>query len=123
MGNGVCNSGYYAGWDDKGTANQDACNLLCLSEKQCTFAAYFDDGHRKTCSRYKDEICILDASSDYKKAYATYYKDLGAEGIFNFFIVIMYIDYYKFWTARFWALNFGEILKISNDFENKFLDF
>ena len=42
MGPGHCKSSYYAGWDGKVTANKDAYNLLCLSEKECTFTAYVD---------------------------------------------------------------------------------
>ena len=82
MGNGHCKSGYLAGWDGKGIANQDACNQLCLSEKQCTFAAYFNDSQTQTCSRYKGKTCILDTSTDRKKAHTPSYK----EGIFNLFI-------------------------------------
>ena len=96
-GNGHCKSGYYAGWDGKGTANQDACNLLCLSEKQCTFAAYYNDGQKQSCSRFNGNSCILDtsdtseSSGDFKKAHTTYYKSLP-QGIFQFFIIIMHID-------------------------------
>jgi len=77
MGNGHCNAGYYAGWDGKGTANQDACNLLCLSEKQCTFASYVNDVKGVSCSRYKGKSCIMDTSSEHIRNHVTYYKDLG----------------------------------------------
>ena len=100
MGNGHCKSGYLAGWDGKGTANQDACNQLCLSEKQCTFAAYVNDARGKSCSRYKGKNCILDTSSDHKKAHITYYKDLGSQGIFHFLVTIMYIAYHKYCTTK-----------------------
>ena len=100
MGNGHCKSGYLAGWDGKGTANQDACNQLCLSEKQCTFAAYVNDAKGKSCSRYKGKNCILDTSSDHKKAHITYYKDLGSQGIFHFLVTIMYIAYHKYCTTK-----------------------
>ena len=103
MGNGHCKSGYLAGWDGKGTANQDACNQLCLSEKQCTFAAYVDDAKGKSCSRYKGKSCILDTSSVHKKAHTTYYKDLQAQGIFHFFMIMR-----TFLIARLRTLNYRE---------------
>ena len=128
-GNGYCKSGYYAGWDNKGTANQDACDLLCLSEEQCTFAAYFKD---QTCNRYKDKSCILDTSNNFERAYTTYYKDFGAQGIFYYFFMIMHIDYHKFRIAKLRTLNFAkktvfwktsQKFSISDDFENKFRKF
>ena len=87
VGNGHCTSGYYAGWDGKGIANQDACKLLCLFEKQCSFAAYVDDGIGKSCSRYKGNTCILDTSDDHKKAHTTYRKDIGRWGIYFTFLL------------------------------------
>ena len=121
-GNGYCKSGYYAGWDDKGTANQDACNLLCLSERQCTFAAYFNDGQSQTCSRYKDKSCILDTSNDFKRAHTTYYKELDAQGIFHFFVIIMQIDNHKFRIAKLRTLNFGKKFSILGNAAKKILD-
>ena len=113
MGNGVCDSGYYAGWDDKGTANQDACNLLCLSEKDCTFAAYFNDGQEKSCSRFKGKSCILGSSDARHRAHTIYYKDLS-QGMFYYFVMIMHIDNCKFRTAKLLTLNFGETFSISD---------
>ena len=55
-GQGFCTEGFYAGWDGKGTASQDACNAVCLSEQQCKFAAWFP---QRTCSRYQDSDCEL----------------------------------------------------------------
>ena len=118
-GNGHCKSGYYAGWDGKGTANQDACNLLCLSEEQCTFAAYFKDGQSQTCSRYKGKSCILKTSNDFERAHTTYYKDLGAQGIFYYFVMIMHIDYHKFRIAKLRTLNFAKKNSILDNFAIK----
>ena len=117
-GNGYCKSGYYAGWDGQGTANQEACNMLCLSEKQCTFAAYLNDGQKQTCSRYKGKSCILDTSSEHKRAHTTYYKYLP-QGIFYFFVMIMHIDYHKFRIAKLRTLNFGEKFSILDNVAKK----
>ena len=113
-GNGYCTSGYYAGWDSKGTANQDACNLLCLSERQCTFAAYLGSGQSggKTCNRFKDKRCILDTSDFFKRAHTTYYKEFDTQGIFHFFVIIMQIDNHKFRIAKLRTLNFGKKFSI-----------
>ena len=107
MGNGHCKYGYYTSWDGKGIANQDACNRLCPSEKQCTFVAYFNDGQRQTCSHYRGKTCIMDTSSDYKRA---------------FFLIITYIDQRKFWAPKLWTLNFGKIFSIADNFGKKILD-
>ena len=56
LGQGYCDAGYYAGWDDKGLDSQDACNTVCLEESQCTFAAW---AAGLTCSRYSGSSCIL----------------------------------------------------------------
>jgi hypothetical protein len=61
-GQGYCNNEYLRGWDGKGTASQDACNLVCLAETDCTYAA-FNKG--KTCSRYKGSGCDLNGVSDH----------------------------------------------------------
>ena len=55
-GQGYCRDGFYAGWDGKGTASQEECNALCLSESQCKYAAWWS---HQTCSRYQDSNCIL----------------------------------------------------------------
>ena len=90
LGNGYCNAGFYAGHDNKGTANQDACNLLCLSEKECTFAAY-NGGKRKTCSRYNGKSCILYTSDADSRAHTTYYKDLS-QGMFHYSVMITHSE-------------------------------
>ena len=54
FGIGYCDAGYYAGWDDKGNDSQEACNNICLSELQCTYAAWYPS---ETCSRYKGTTC------------------------------------------------------------------
>ena len=60
LGIGHCDAGYYAGWDDKGLESRKACEALCLSEEQCTYAAW---QHGKTCSRYYGEACNLDRTA------------------------------------------------------------
>merc|ERR1719494_927934 len=51
-GRGYCKHGFYAGWDWKGTGSAEECKRLCLSEEQCTFAAFYrGDSHgRRKCS-------------------------------------------------------------------------
>ena len=56
FGQGHCESGYYAGWDDKGLDSQDACNYVCLEEPECTYAAWYGG---QTCSRYNEVDCKL----------------------------------------------------------------
>ena len=114
MGNGICSAGYYAGWDGRGTANQDACNLLCLLEKECTFTAYFNDGQSQTCSRYNGKSCILDTSDAGRRAHTTYYKELP-QGMFHNFVIIRHIDDNKFRTAELWTLNLGENFSMSDN--------
>jgi hypothetical protein len=62
LGSGFCTSGYYAGWDSKGIESSEACNQVCLSEQQCTYAA-FKAG--KTCSRYNGDSCTLNSDANY----------------------------------------------------------
>ena len=90
LGDGYCRfARFYAGEDSKGTANQEACNLLCMSEKECTFAAYINTHYLQACFRYNSTSCVLDVSSANKIAYTTYYKDPGAfQGMFCFFVII-----------------------------------
>ena len=66
LGTGHCDAtGYYAGWDSKGLESRKACEAICLSEEQCTYAAWF---HGKTCSRYNGETCNLDRTrKDFEK--------------------------------------------------------
>ena len=123
MGIGHCDWLWlYADWDGKGTANQDACNQLCLSEEQCTFASYFNDGQKQTCSRYNGTSCVTDTSNDYIKAHTTYYKDVGTQGIFYFFATIIYIAYQKYCTATLRTLDLGERFSILNYFEEEISD-
>ena len=49
-------AGYYAGWDDLGIENEEACKELCRRERLCRYAAS-KPGH--TCSRYKGGLCEL----------------------------------------------------------------
>ena len=66
LGTGHCDAtGYYAGWDSKGLESSRACKALCLSEEQCTYAAWY---HGKTCSRYNGKECNLDRDrKDFEK--------------------------------------------------------
>ena len=61
-GLGYCRTGYYAGWDGKGTESQAACNTVCLAEKECTYAAWYKG---QTCSRYNLEGCSLNGQGDH----------------------------------------------------------
>ena len=54
-------AGYYAGWDDLGIENEEACKELCKNDQLCTYAAS-KPGH--TCSRYKGESCDLKTDSE-----------------------------------------------------------
>ena len=71
LGIGFCKDGYYEGWDKKGIASQEACNVLCLSEKQCKFAAWMP---KKTCSRYTGAICYLQTATAYQRLHTTFEK-------------------------------------------------
>lgn len=73
-GIGFCDDGYYAGWDGKGEASVQDCKNLCMSEDQCTFAAYFNIGDRRTCSRYNKDTCNLDTTSLNAKNHTTFAK-------------------------------------------------
>ena len=77
LGIGYCKDGYDAGWDGKGIESQEACNLVCLSEKRCKFAAWYPN---KTCSRYTGTICDLQANTDKEKSHTTFEKK--SSGIF-----------------------------------------
>ena len=62
FGTGYCNQGYYAGWNDFGgigKESREACNAVCLSEAQCTYAAW---NPTYTCSRYNVKICNFDST-------------------------------------------------------------
>ena len=54
-------AGYYAGWDDLGIENEEACKELCRGERLCKYAAS-RPGH--TCSRYKGGLCELFTDSE-----------------------------------------------------------
>jgi len=59
-GQGLCTAGYYGGWDGKGLLNDHECKSVCLSEPQCTYAAFYKDRTgRGTCSRYQNSTCSL----------------------------------------------------------------
>ena len=67
-------SGYYMGWDGLGEESEGDCKQLCMMESKCTFAAYFNDGDSKSCSRYEGETCPLIASDDHTRAHTTFSK-------------------------------------------------
>ena len=62
FGQGYCKKGFLRGHDGKGTDTQNACNLVCLAESDCMFAA-FKKG--KTCSRYKNKDCELNGANSH----------------------------------------------------------
>merc|ERR1719499_269163 len=62
LGVGYCTSGFYAGWDGQGIDSQEACNQVCLTEQQCTYAAFFAG---KTCSRYNGNACTLNSDTNH----------------------------------------------------------
>ena len=69
FGIGHCKDGYNAGWDNKGMESQEACNAVCLSEKQCKFAAW---SRGKSCNRYTGAICDLKADTVYYRSFTTF---------------------------------------------------
>merc|ERR1719361_1741942 len=64
-------SGYYAGWDGDGIGSQDACNQLCLTEPQCTYASFYAG---QTCSRYSGDSCTLYSDTEAAANHITYAK-------------------------------------------------
>jgi len=62
LGVGYCTSGYYAGWDGQGIDSQESCNQVCLTEQQCTYAAFFAG---QTCSRYNGNSCTLNSDKNH----------------------------------------------------------
>ena len=74
FGRGRCSETYYMGWDGQGTANEDACKSVCMSEHQCTFAEYLDDGAHQSCNRHSSATCHLLASSHYELSHYTFIK-------------------------------------------------
>ena len=63
VGDGVCDSGYYAGWDGVGAFTLDSCKAVCLADPRCTFIAFYPS---MTCSRYEGESCsIMSGARDY----------------------------------------------------------
>ena len=80
FGIGYCDSGYYAGWDGKGTESQEACNKLCLEESQCTYAAWWSGTNGKaTCSRYNGKTCSLTCNQPCTNPHVTYWKRSAGE--------------------------------------------
>ena len=69
LGIGLCKDGYNAGWDKKGIESQEACNAVCLSEKQCKFAAWLS---KKTCNRYTGTICDLKTETVFQRSFTTF---------------------------------------------------
>ena len=74
IGNGFCNNGHYAGWDNKGESSEEYCKNLCVKEKQCTFATYSNTQMKKTCSRYNENTCTLNTTSNDAKDHKTFFK-------------------------------------------------
>jgi len=72
LGVGYCTSGFYAGWDGKGIDSQEACNQVCLTEQQCTYAAFFAG---ETCSRYNGNSCTLNSDT----THTTYAKQSNSD--------------------------------------------
>ena len=79
LGSGFCYNGYYAGWNDKGKNSLEACHDVCLSEPQCTYAAWKNGA---TCSRYYGVTCNQDGSKNDGnfENYALYKKQLPMNG-------------------------------------------
>ena len=75
---GVCDAGYYAGWDGKGIESQEACNAVCLSESQCTYVAYWNG---RTCSRYMGKTCNVLSGAHDEDFHVVYKKQPGNKGI------------------------------------------
>ena len=78
-GQGYCEAGYYGGWDGLGLDSQDACNAVCMSEDQCTYAAW---NSGSTCSRYNGADCALNGKLNhftYKKVMAPTNAPTNAE--------------------------------------------
>ena len=73
LGQGHCTVEYLAGWDGKGIDSQEACNKVCETENDCTFAAFKKDA---SCSRYKGKSCKLQYHADY----FTFQKRTGKDG-------------------------------------------
>ena len=81
-GQGICDSGYYGGWDGQGDNNVEDCKSLCLQEDQCQYAAYYSgpeiilNGRKKTCTRYNGASCKLRASTNIERGHKTFKKTL-----------------------------------------------
>ena len=79
-GVGYCDRGYYAGWDGLGSDSEEECKNLCLAEKQCMFAAYYEgtipisNGQSRTCSRYNEATCNLLMSRSIEQEHVTFKK-------------------------------------------------
>ena len=81
---GHCDAGYYAGWDKKGLETRESCDAVCLSETQCTYAAW-QLGH--TCSRFKNKECNLNPSAAGFDKHETFKKQISP-GTFCFSLEI-----------------------------------
>ena len=80
---GHCDAGYYAGWDKKGLETRESCDAVCLSEAQCTYAAW-QLGY--TCSRFNKKECNLNPSDEGFEKHVTFKKITSPSKIFCFFI-------------------------------------
>ena len=78
-GPGYCDAGYYAGWDNVGTKSQEACNGVCLSEQECTYAAWWPN---ITCSRYNQTTCTLNSN-----AYHVTYSKQSMEFLESYYFI------------------------------------
>jgi len=63
VGQGFCRNGYLRGWDRKGIRSQADCNAVCISERDCTYVAWYKD---HTCSRYGDTSCNLNGDRNHR---------------------------------------------------------
>ena len=79
---GHCDAGYYAGWDGKGLETRKSCDTVCLSEAQCTYAAW---QHGETCSRFNQKPCNLNPSDAGFEKHVTFKKITSPGKIFFVF--------------------------------------
>ena len=79
LGKGHCKDGFYKGW--KGLRDIQACNDLCLVEKECLYASFCDEcltGATSKCSGYNSDNCVLTTSQyTQSKSYITYKKGMS----------------------------------------------
>ena len=79
---GICDNGYYAGWDGIGTSTLDTCKAVCLADSRCTFIAYYPE---KTCSRYQGETCGIMSGAENYDMHTVYKKERQEQGKFLLF--------------------------------------